>query len=319
MSKLHLWQLSLSLVAPIPEPRLSLSSMDVLIEDFATAQDARSGPKLAATLSPESPAEDPDRLHRIWVSASFNDIKTTIRRKIQNNGSSRTLSNDEVIGWTDVYYAYWKAVGELLALEEDGGKGKVRLAQQPATARGSPCDCLLTLFSNRLSQTSWTKVYDAWKDVVLALHRGFTNQGFEAWTIPCLYIGGKYLRIFAIKGDNDRNASSNDNSTATLQDDFDPESEKNQLQEDCARQLNRLFQLCLSDRYGPPRRGGRIHRLTDRIKKSRSDGLQKMGHLQHHQSPLQDVLQAERGESFEKRSQGASCLQRRPTAPRVIS
>ena len=82
----------------------------------------------------------------------------------------------------------------------------------------------------------------------MALHRGYANQGFEAWTVPCLYIAGKYLRVFAIKADDERHNSSNDTSTATLQDDFDPDAEKSQNQEDCARQLNRLFQLCLSDR-----------------------------------------------------------------------
>ncbi len=92
-------------------------------------------------------------------------------------------------------------------------------------------------------------MYEAWKGLVLAVHRGYTNQGFEAWSIPCLYVTGKYLRIFAIKADDERNSGNgNDVGTATLQDDFDPELEKQQKLEDCARQLNRLFQLCLSDR-----------------------------------------------------------------------
>lgn len=34
----------------------------------------------------------------------------------------------------------------------------------------------------------------------------------------------------------------------TLQDDFDPEAEANQNLEDCARQLNAIFSLCLMDR-----------------------------------------------------------------------
>jgi COP9 signalosome complex subunit 12 len=91
-------------------------------------------------------------------------------------------------------------------------------------------------------------VYEAWKELVLALHRGYTDKGFEAWTIPCLYTAGKYLRVFAIKADAERAASNNDDSAAAFGDDFDPEEEKNKLQEDCARQLNRLFQLCLGDR-----------------------------------------------------------------------
>ena len=82
-----------------------------------------------------------------------------------------------------------------------------------------------------------------------ALHRGYTNYGFEAWTIPCIYVGAKNLRVFAIKADRQRNSSSTlDNAGMSFQDDFDPESGKNQQLEDCARQLNRMFQLCLSDR-----------------------------------------------------------------------
>jgi len=85
-----------------------------------------------------------------------------------------------------------------------------------------------------------------------ALHRGYTNHGFEAWTIPCIYVGAKNLRIFAIKADQQRNSSSTQENTGmSFQDDFDPESGKNQQLEDCARQLNRMFQLCLSDRYVP--------------------------------------------------------------------
>lgn len=85
------------------------------------------------------------------------------------------------------------------------------------------------------------------------LIRGYNNHGFEAWTVPCLYVAGKHLRVFAIKADEERNSSSNnsnENAGATFQDDFDPESEKHQQLEDCARQLNRIFNLCLSDRYG---------------------------------------------------------------------
>ena len=78
------------------------------------------------------------------------------------------------------------------------------------------------------------------------LHRGYTNCNFESWTIPCLYVVGKYLRVFAIKADE---GLSNDNATSSgFQDDFNPESEKNEKLEDAARQLNRIFNLCLSDR-----------------------------------------------------------------------
>lgn len=94
------------------------------------------------------------------------------------------------------------------------------------------------------SQASWTKVFESWKEFSLALIRGYTNFGFEAWTVPCLYVAGKYLRIFAIKADEGAATTT----TVTNFDDFNPEAGQNEKLEDAARLLNRIFQLCLADR-----------------------------------------------------------------------
>lgn len=90
-------------------------------------------------------------------------------------------------------------------------------------------------------------MYDAWKEVLNALIRGYTNCGFEAWTVPCLYVVGKYLRIFAIKADE--GSGNGTGAVTSFQDDFNPEAEKNEKLEDAARQLNRIFQICLADRF----------------------------------------------------------------------
>ena len=82
------------------------------------------------------------------------------------------------------------------------------------------------------------------------LIRGYTNCSFEAWTVPCLYVAGKYLRIFAIKADE---ATGVDTAAfTTFRDDFNPEAGKNEKLEDAARQLNRIFQICLADRCALP-------------------------------------------------------------------
>lgn len=91
-------------------------------------------------------------------------------------------------------------------------------------------------------------MYEAWKDLSISLTRGYRGAGFGAWTIPCLYVAGKYLRVFAIKADKDRSSKPADENAMNLQDDFDPEAEANQNLEDCARQLNAIFSLCLMDR-----------------------------------------------------------------------
>lgn len=195
--------------------------MDRLFRDFGKAVHAGDGTALAATLVPEAPLNDPSRLRNIWNGARSHDAKPSIKRKIQN--STDALNHSEVQGWTEVYYAYWKALGEIISLQNQG-----------RNAEGK--------------QTTWTDVYQAWKELTLALHRGYTNHGFEAWSIPTFYVAGKFLQIFAVRADGERNATATFGGDATFQDDFDAEQEKNQLLEDCARQVNRLFQLCLSDR-----------------------------------------------------------------------
>lgn len=81
-----------------------------------------------------------------------------------------------------------------------------------------------------------------------ALHRGYTNGGFKAWTVPCLYVAGKFLRIFAIKADEELESSSSSNFEGGFQEEENPEAGKNVKLEDAARTLNRLFQLCIADR-----------------------------------------------------------------------
>ena len=81
--------------------------------------------------------------------------------------------------------------------------------------------------------------------------RGYQNSGFEAWTLPCLYLVGKYLNLFAIKSDEERvrNHVEPSGEAALLQDDFDPEAEKQGQLRDCEQVLKRIFTLCLNDRY----------------------------------------------------------------------
>lgn len=63
-----------------------------------------------------------------------------------------------------------------------------------------------------------------------------------------MYIAGKYLRVFAFKADAERSSKPADEDAMMLQDDFDPDAAAHQTLEDCARQLNGLFGLCLMDR-----------------------------------------------------------------------
>ncbi|KYK55896.1 PCI domain-containing protein [Drechmeria coniospora] len=193
--------------------------MNELIQEFVKAQELHNGYFLAQTISPVPPQQDPDRLRTVWQSTNAHSVKGDIKNLVKTRTSRRIrLDNDLVNGWVAVYESYWKAVGVILAGE--GGK------------------------------SSWTEVYEAWKNLTSNLIRGYNSFGFEAWTIPSLYMVGKYLRLFAIKSDDERKRNSTDlaGAASLMQDDFEADSEQQAQLRDCEQHLKRIFTLCLNDR-----------------------------------------------------------------------
>lgn len=87
-----------------------------------------------------------------------------------------------------------------------------------------------------------------WKDLTSFVVRGYTNHGFEAWTLPCLYVVGKHLRLYAIESDEEKARNPPADKELSLTDDFDPEMEKYGQLRDSEQMLKRIFTLCLSDR-----------------------------------------------------------------------
>ncbi|KAK7914796.1 hypothetical protein PG985_012499 [Apiospora marii] len=194
--------------------------MDSLIKEFKTAYAGQLGNDLAKTLTPDVP-NNAAQLMSVWESGNSQTIKDDLKFLFVRDKSARlNISSDEAVGWQEIYYSYWKALGEILAVE---GLRKSRV------------------------KTSWTSVYEAWKELTSQIIRGYTNHEFENWTIPCLYVAGKYMRLYAMRADAER-GNNGDDMVTNFQDDFDPETEKHKSLEDCARQLNRIFNLCLSDR-----------------------------------------------------------------------
>ncbi|KAJ0303487.1 hypothetical protein COL516b_006491 [Colletotrichum fioriniae] len=199
--------------------------MEPLFEDFRNAYKSRSGYSLAQTLQPFSPVNKPDKLRSIYLSTNVQEAKSDIKYMLLGRGPGSKkfkLDHEETTGWIEVYTAYWKAIGEILKAEGDSAAG------------------------GRTS--SWTKVYESWKEFTTALIRGYTNYGFEAWTIPCLYLAGKHLRLFAISSDEERSITDATADAMELADDYDPDLEKQKQLRDCEQQLKRIFTLCLSDR-----------------------------------------------------------------------
>lgn len=193
--------------------------MDSVFRDFRRAHLDRSGPLLATTITPIAPPEDLNRLRRIFSVSNAFTIQQEIRSGLlAHTNTELRFSKPEGNAWVDVYVAYWKAVGEIIALEENLKSG-------------------------------WVGVYEAWKEVTNAVIRGYSNGGFESWTIPCLYVTGRFLRIFAIKADGQLRERNGGEFNAGMQDDIAGELGKNEKLEDAARIINRIFTLCISDRY----------------------------------------------------------------------
>ncbi|MCJ1323182.1 COP9 signalosome (CSN) subunit [Xylographa vitiligo] len=177
-----------------------------------------SGPLLATTITPVAPLDDPNRLIRFFESSSNLAVSTDVRScLLAHPNIELRFTKSECNAWVDVYVAYWKATGKILAVD-DGEKG------------------------------GWSKVYELWKDVANALIRGYSNSGFEAWTIPCLYVTARYLRAFAIGADEEQKVGNGVSFGIGIQDDMAGDHGKNEKLEDAARIINRIFTLCISDR-----------------------------------------------------------------------
>ena len=196
--------------------------MDHLTRDCHQALQAYNGHQLAATISPVAPRRFLNRLESIYHSSNSASIQRDVSHALATNARRGLSQEDRQIldTWSEIYVAYWHAVAALVAQEEQ-------------------------------QYEDWGKVYDTWKDVVNAVIRGYSTGTLENWTLPVLYLAGKHLRIFAIKADESKKGA--EGSTAIdmggIQDDIAGDFGKNIKLEDAARVLNRMFTLCISDRY----------------------------------------------------------------------
>jgi hypothetical protein len=192
-------------------------TMSSIFEDFAQGQRNGSGPRLAAALTPVAPAEYPDRLQSFYRFSNAARVSSDLRYSLfQANGLK--LPKQEQNAWIDIFSAYWTAVGEIAK------------------------------FTDFPSSASWVKVFTSWKDLANILIRGYSNFGLQAWTVPCLYVVGKYLRTFAMRADAELASQDSMGFGDNFQDDITADFEKNAKLEEAARIMNRMFTLCLSDR-----------------------------------------------------------------------
>lgn len=195
--------------------------MDALFYDFKQAYFIRNGPLLADTLSPIALSRDPNRLQLFNSQSNDYSITSDVKYQVLHYDKSMEMTKAEANAWVDIYIAYWKALGPILRAES--------LDHDP----------------------DWSRVYDSWKELANALIKGYSSGGFPSWTVPCLYMVGRHLRIFAIKADESARSASGgiQMKTGGFQDDIASDFGKNEKLEDAARVINRIFTLCISDRY----------------------------------------------------------------------
>ena len=232
--------------------------METLFQDFKRAHLDGSGPLLASTLEPVAPFDDPNRLRRLYRSSTSSTIVHEMRNGLlAHSHTSVRFTKQEGQAWVDVYVAHWKAIGEIVQM----GEG---------------------------TKHDWSAIYGAWKDMTNALIKGYSGSHFAAWTVPCLYVAGKYLRVFAINADLYGKPAKSLNFNGGLQNEIAGDFEKNEKLEDAARVLNRVFTLCISDRSASNNFRRRVI-LTSRQCARR--GVTKMGALLHDEPSLQNLLQ----------------------------
>ncbi|KAL9588094.1 MAG: hypothetical protein Q9203_003090 [Teloschistes exilis] len=196
--------------------------METVFQTFHQAQSRYAGPLLATTLSPIPPDDDPTLLRRFHAESNVFSIHDDIQKYIKARPSY--LPHPEASAWIEIYVAYWKALGEILRAETGHHRD------------------------------DWAiKVYEAWKEILTLLIRGYSpTSGFEAWTMPCLYTVGKYLRVFAIKADEEQSKTSGQDEPVKMEldglgDDVMDSVEKNKWLEDAARNILRALQATKAD------------------------------------------------------------------------
>lgn len=194
--------------------------MGSIFRDFHQGQQVGDGRLLASCLAPIDTIQTTQRLQSFVQSSNYQSISSDVRYYLIQDRNAVELPDAEANGWVDIFVALWKCAKELEGLQQAHG------------------------------MADWNKAFDAYREMCNLLVRGYTNFGFQSWTIPCLYVAGKYLRILAIKADSEGKSKDNNRDVfATgFSDDIMSEGNKHEKLEQAAWTINRMFTVCLSDR-----------------------------------------------------------------------
>lgn len=193
--------------------------MSAFFADFHEAQKVGNGRLLATCLAPINTDEHSRRLESFAQLSNYQTVAADVRYHLLQNAGSVKLPKPEANAWVDIFAALWKCVREIVSMEQ-GIAG------------------------------DWSKAFDAYKEVCSLLIRGYTNNGFQSWTVPCLTTAGNHLRIIAVKADRESKVKDNGGDVFAngFTDDIMGNTNSNEKLEQAAWIINRMFTVCLSDR-----------------------------------------------------------------------
>jgi len=190
----------------------------LLFLEFHEAQRTGNGPALASCLAPINSPSDPARLWSFSQSHNYQTVEADIRHLVVQDRYAVKLPKQEANQWVQIFVCLWKCTKELVSIE---------------SGRGG----------------DWNTAYKAYKDLCNNLVRGYQSFNFPAWSVPCMYTAGKYLRVLAIKADAEaaRVASNSNGFAAGMTEDIADTSEKNEKLQDAARTLQLMVAACRTD------------------------------------------------------------------------
>jgi COP9 signalosome complex subunit 12 len=193
--------------------------MSGFFSDFHDAQRVGDGRLLATCIAPINTRQQPHRMEVFAQMSNHQAISADVRYHLIQAPGSVKLSKAESNAWVDIFTALWRCIKEIVSMEA-GQAG------------------------------SWSNAFDAYKEACTQLIRGYTNNGFPSWTIPCLTTSGDHLRMLGIKADREAKGkeSNGDVFANGFTDDIMGNSDKNAKLEQAAWTINRMFTICLSDR-----------------------------------------------------------------------
>jgi hypothetical protein len=173
------------------------------------------------------------------------------------------MGQKESEAWVDIIVGYWRAVKQIILADEAANQGR---------------------------DPQYLAVYDAWKDLTSSFIKHISGGALPAYAIFTLYFTANHLRKIAIKADDYLAKAKPATSLDSFGDDIVPQTKRSEKLEEAARVFNRIFALCLGDRWASTYLSSLLLSLTH-VQKPRRVRVSQVGCLLYSQSSIQDLLQ----------------------------